>query len=62
MMNMPTNAVAEKRPERSWHCLLLTSLDVNVYGHQCLIHLIARLAPDQLVTQIVQNKGLFNRN
>ena len=43
-------------------CLPLTSVDVNVYRHQCLIHMIARLARDQPVTQILQNKGLFNRN
>jgi len=43
-------------------CLVLTSLDVNVYRRQCLIHLIVRLARDQLMTQILQNKGVVNRN
>lgn len=43
-------------------CLLLNSLDVNVYRHQCLIHLIVRLVRDQLVTQILQIKDLFSRN
>lgn len=42
--------------------LLLTSLNVNVYRYQCLIHLVVRVARDQPVAQTLQNKGLFNRN
>ena len=42
--------------------LLPTSLNVNVYRYQCLIHLVVRVARDQPVAQTLQNKGLFNRN